>query len=232
VTTGQVPLHELVGRSAVVLFDTETTGVDVRTSRLLEVAAIRWDQDGRTTFEALMDPGADVIIPREASNTNHITRERLAAENARPSAEVLGEFDAFLEGADLLIAHNASFDLGMLSYEHQRLDLALPRCSFMCTMSMAYLTKAGVERLNRGGYTMLGVKLEDVAECLGLELEDAHHAAVDVAMVELVFPHLLERAKAQGLDALNLLIHRRWLVEKGKSQPDYVPPDGRVEIVD
>lgn len=230
-TVTQTPLHELVRRPVIVFLDTETTGVDVRSSRILEVAAIRWDRSGRTTFEALMDPGANVTIPKQASDKNHITRERLISENARPSADVLKELDAFLQGADLLVAHNASFDLGILVHEYERLGLAPLRYEFMCTQAMAYLTETGVRRPNRGGYMMLGTKLEEVTECLGLGLKDAHHAMADVAMTESVFPRLLERARKQGLDVLNLLTHPQWLVKAGKAQPDYVPPGGRVEVV-
>lgn len=227
----QTALHELVNRPAIVFLDTETSGTDIRRDRILQIGAIRWDSTGRSTFETLVDPGPEVVIPTEASNIHHITRETLAEANAPISVYAIDAFLQFCSGANLLIAHNANFDLGILAYECQRLDLPIPPYEFMCTRTMAYLTGAGVRRPNRGGFMMLGTKLEEVSEFFGLALEGAHDAAADIAMTELVFPHLLERAQTQGLDVLNLLMHQEWLVRKGKAQPDYVPPGGRVKVV-
>lgn len=225
------PLHELVRRNAVVLLDSETTGVNIRTDRILQIGAIRWDETGRTTFETLADPGFDVVISQEAISKHGITREKLTAENAPPSLLALTNFLYFCGGASLFVAHNAPFDLGILTYECQRYGLNAPRYDFIDTVALAYLTGTGIQRMNRGNYPMLGTKLEEVAQALGLTLEGAHDAMNDIAMVELVLPALLQKARQQGRPILNSVIHREFLVRKGQMQPEWLPPRSEFYVV-
>jgi len=86
--------------------DTETTGLDFENDRLIELAAVRFE-DGRPVadFEALVAPGK-ALSPVSRLITG-LTAEELEA--APPAGETLRAFLAF--AGDLpLVAHNAEFD--------------------------------------------------------------------------------------------------------------------------
>jgi len=102
-----------------VLFDTETTGLEVELGhRVIEVAALELMNDLPTGrhFHALIHPERD--IPDEATRIHGFT---LADLVGKPSfsgiVDQLIEF--FADGP--LIAHNAPFDFGFLNAEFERL---------------------------------------------------------------------------------------------------------------
>ena len=95
-----------------VAFDIETTGLSPLNSEIIEIGAVRI-VDGKVTetFDELINPG--FAISDFTINLTGITNDMLA--DKRSLAEVLPEFMKFI-GDDVLIAHNAPFDCGFISY--------------------------------------------------------------------------------------------------------------------
>ncbi len=106
-----------------VAFDTETTGKEAETARIVSAAVVAVDPTaGKTDVrEWLADPGID--IPEEASKIHGITTER-AREHGRPAADVAGEIADALESSwdDGLpvVVYNAPYDLTLLNEELRR----------------------------------------------------------------------------------------------------------------
>jgi DNA polymerase-3 subunit epsilon len=95
------------GRPAVfTVFDLETTGLDPKKEKIVEIGAVKFDRRGPIgRFSVLVDPG--VPMPAEASRINGITDAMLAG---KPSLDlVLPDFLRFI-GDSPIIAHNAPFD--------------------------------------------------------------------------------------------------------------------------
>ncbi len=90
----------------VVVLDTETTGISLRTEELTQIAAARLEQ-GRITdwFVTFVDPGKP--IPEEITHLTHIADEDVAG--APSPAEALADLVGFVGDAKI-VAHNASFD--------------------------------------------------------------------------------------------------------------------------
>ncbi len=107
-------------------FDTETTGVDVATDRIVTAAVIARDgADGPVTTRTwLIDPG--IKIPQRATAVHGITTEMARANGVAP-ADALGEITALLAAAlaneSPIVAFNAGFDLGILDAELARHSL-------------------------------------------------------------------------------------------------------------
>jgi len=75
----------------------------------------------------------------------------------------------FLEGADFLAAHNASFDKGVLEGACAHYGITAPTLPFRCTVQMA-----------RKAWNLRPTKLPDVCRHLGIDLD--HHNALSDAM--------------------------------------------------
>ena len=99
-----------------VVFDTETTGIDFRRDRIIEIGAVSLENGAETGSMDLFIrlPEGRRLDPFIVSLTG-ITEERLAAEGVGDQ-EAAGAFTKLLEGAvrPLIAAYNAQFDLNFL----------------------------------------------------------------------------------------------------------------------
>ncbi len=100
-----------------VVFDLETTGIDVEKDRIVQIAMIRVEPGGgRTTFETLVNP--ERPIPPEASAVHGIQD---ADVRDKPTfSRIRGEVEDFLADADLAGFNSVNFDLPLLQAELQR----------------------------------------------------------------------------------------------------------------
>jgi len=111
---GKDPFHDRSVESLpVVALDLETTGGSPVSSRIVELAAVRYERGEETAcLDELIDPL--IPIPPEATAIHGITdgmvRGRLRLE------EILPDLWRLAEGA-VLLAHHAPFDAGFLAYE-------------------------------------------------------------------------------------------------------------------
>ena len=96
--------------------DVETTGLDPKSCRVIEIAAVLFDlghpREPIMSMDRLVNPG--ISIPESARAVHGITDRDVA--DAPDFAEIAAELEALAVGA-FLIAHNASFDLGFISME-------------------------------------------------------------------------------------------------------------------
>ena len=100
-----------------VVFDIESTGVNARADRIIELAAIRVDPDGTETAKCwLLNPG--VPIPKETTEIHGITDE--IVRNCPTFADVAGEVEEFFRGCDLSGFNSDRFDVPCLEEEFAR----------------------------------------------------------------------------------------------------------------
>lgn len=93
-----------------IILDTETTGLNARTDEIIELGVIAftfdsngWVGDVTGIYSGLRQPS--VPIPPEITKLTGITNEMVAGQSID-----LPALQALIEPADLVIAHNASFD--------------------------------------------------------------------------------------------------------------------------
>ncbi|MDZ5697406.1 DNA polymerase III subunit epsilon [Chelativorans sp. M5D2P16] len=102
-----------------IIFDTETTGLDSREDRVIELGCVELDNRFPTgrTLHLFINPEGRPVHP-DAHAVHGISDADLAD---KPTfAEILEDFLAFIEDAKL-IAHNANFDIGFINAEFDRL---------------------------------------------------------------------------------------------------------------
>ena len=104
-----------------IIFDTETTGLDNRMDRIIEIGGIELFNHFPTgrTLHLFVNPGDQKVHP-DALAVHGITDEFL--KDKPPFAEVVEQILEFF-GDGKWIAHNATFDMGFVNAELARLGL-------------------------------------------------------------------------------------------------------------
>lgn len=162
-------------------FDTETTGTDTATARLV-TAAIIVRADGEDSAHTwLADPGVE--IPPPAAAVHGITTE-FARAHGRPCAEVLEEVASLLAEHMRLghpvVAFNAGYDFQIMEAELARHSLPTlrQRVGDLRPVLDPLVLDRHVDRFRRGKRT-----LTEVAKVYGVTAAgDAHNADIDVLM--------------------------------------------------
>ncbi|RKE79864.1 DNA polymerase III subunit epsilon [Rhizobium sp. AG855] len=104
-----------------IVFDTETTGLENKFDRVIEIGGVELLNHFPTgrTFHVYINPGDRKVHP-DALAVHGITDAFL---KDKPSfAEIVPELQEFFDGAKW-VAHNATFDMGFINAEFDRLGL-------------------------------------------------------------------------------------------------------------
>jgi DNA helicase II / ATP-dependent DNA helicase PcrA len=200
----------------VVLFDTETTGLDVTRDDVIELAALRMDASSELgSLEMLLKTDRPL---EEAARVHGITAEALALAGREP-AEGLRQFLDWGEDC-VLVGHNVSFDVNLVRSQLRRLgvDWSPPR-SFD-TLELAR------RLLSLPRYT-----LRAIVQALELSVTPTHRAMADVRATWLLLQRLLpallstrparQEATARFSGAFRLLARRveKWRRLAEKERP-------------
>jgi DNA polymerase III subunit epsilon len=96
------------------VFDLEATGLNVSSDRIIEIAILRIDPDGKqTSYTRRINP--EIPISTEAIAVHGITNDDL--RDCPTLSGVIGEIEEFLDGCDLVGFNSNKFDLPMLAEE-------------------------------------------------------------------------------------------------------------------
>ena len=103
-----------------VLFDTETTGLNYSRDEIIEFAAVVLEQHkGRLQvveeYDELISLSPGGVVPEKIQQLTGITNEDLL-QRGIPKSRVCCDIARMLEGNTLLLAYNAHFDLSFLFY--------------------------------------------------------------------------------------------------------------------
>lgn len=149
-----------------VFFDLETTGLDVSSARVVEVAMIREEPSGELEeFRSLVNPG--IPIPPHVSAIHHIYDKDVA--NAPTFAEVAPRILSLLDGADIAGYNSSRFDVPLLYEEMSRAGVAFDPFAYALVDSLTIFQRHEPRTL-AGAY----------ARYCGGALEDSHSALSDV----------------------------------------------------
>ena len=167
------------------VFDIETTGLNKKYEKITEIAVCKV-KDGKIIDEFTTFVNPEKHIPEEVQNLTHITDEMV--KDSPTIEEVLTQFIEFTKDS-ILVAHNASFDVGFMAHfaAEQKLEF---NPYVIDTLTIARENYTSVENH----------KLGTLAEFLGVELEGAHRAINDTRATAKVFIKMIEDLKKKNLD--------------------------------
>lgn len=199
-------LHDIFQKyAALVIFDTETTGLDARTDRIIELAALRIEQTDRGTLK--MAHSADLFvqlpdgqkIPEKIVSLTGITDAMLEKDGVDEytAAHIFRCMLGDAKGPVLLAAHNAQFDLHFAREMFRRetgngLEL-LEKADYLDTLTVYKDRAAYPHKLSDAIYHY---KLQD-------KVQNTHRAIDDVAALFEVIK-AMEAERADLLSYVNL----------------------------
>jgi DNA polymerase-3 subunit epsilon len=170
-----------------IVFDTETTGLDpYQGHRLIEIGCIELVNrfPSGKTFHRYLNPQRDV--PAEAHAIHGLSGDFL--KDKPVFAEVVSDLIAFIGDAPL-VAHNATFDLGFLNAELDRVrHPGIPRDRLVDTLMLA-------RRKYPGGAN----RLDDLCSRFGIDnsRRTKHGALLDAELLAEVYLELIDARQAQ-----------------------------------
>lgn len=173
-------------------FDTETTGTDPKTARILQSAIVTDDPLGALIEEdRILHIDPEIDIPPDAAAVHGITREKLKALSAWPSAQGIPFVENLLQCRALrrrypIVIFNATYDLPLLFAEMER--CGIPRWSESAMILDPLVIDRYVDRYRKGGR-----KLSEVAAIYGVKVENAHDAAADARTAIGIMRALIRR---------------------------------------
>ena len=174
----------------IVIFDTETTGIDFRRDRIIEIGAVALENGAEAdSCNCLIRLPAGETLPPFITDLTGITDRQLQAEGVEP-AEAAAAFCGLLRGDDteLIVAYNAQFDLNFLYY-------LLNACGRASVLRRPHFLDALTVYRDRRDYPH---KLCNAIEAYGLEEHAVNsHRAVDDARATVL---LLEAMAAERDD--------------------------------
>jgi DNA polymerase III subunit epsilon len=163
-----------------IVVDTETTGLDPRAHRIVEVGCLELANHVPTgrTFQRYVNPG--MAMPPDAAAVHGIDDAFL--KDKPPFAAIVDEMMAFLGDAPLVI-HNAEFDLGFLNAELGRLNRPpLEAARAVDTVTMA-----------RRKFPGAPASLDALCKRFGVDLSERnlHGALLDARLLAAVYLELM-----------------------------------------
>ncbi len=186
VATAGTPLRSLTA----IALDTETTSLDVRHARVLEIGAI-FIVKGRLVpefhFTSLVNPHE--AIPPESIAVHGITRETV--KSADRFVHVYRRFRDFA-GAHVIIGFALGFDLAMLRRELKRVHLAWKAPRVLDVRDLARLLKPDLPDYS----------LETLAAWLGIAVVERHRALADAKLAAEIFLALLPHLRKNSIRTL------------------------------
>lgn len=163
------------------LIDFETSGFQPGNARILEVAVIKIDADGR-----ILDEFTTLINPEDGNvgrtDIHQITLRMV--KNAPCLADVIGDLINILDSS-IVVAHNARFEENFLESAFREVGIKHP---IMPTIDTLWLSRQVLQLPN--------YKLATVIDEFGYDFEDAHTALGDVRAMAKVLPEMLAMGKS------------------------------------
>ncbi len=192
-----------------IIFDLETTGLSAATERIIEIGAVKVENgEILESFDLFVDP--EKAITPEITRLTSITNEMVAG--APKEAAALEQFFRFCDGCDILVAHNADFDMGFLR-------AAIRRCGREedpVQIDTLVMARAMYPELKKH-------KLDTIAERLGVTQKHHHRADDDARVLAEIFLKMVQKlVEDAGITKVMDINHSMGQQNTAKTHPYHI----------
>ncbi len=185
-------LLKALNLSTYVAFDFETTGLDPKHDKIIEVAAIHYvNGKPKKKYSTLINPQTN-ISPFITGITG-ITNEMVS--NAPKEEHIIDDFFSFI-GNYPLVAHNIRFDWSYILELCKRYNKDLPKNSLYDTLQLARAMLFDHPVFNLGA----------LSEFYGLDSSGSHRAEKDTENCGNIFLYLLDELSCYTLEEISRVI--------------------------
>ena len=176
-----------------VVFDFETTGLDAKTEKIIQIGALRYRNNEKVDeFVTYVNPQKS--IPSNITSLTGINNSDV--KNAPIISQILPRFINFI-GEDVLIAHNADFDMKFLLNNAFNLRIKKPQNEVIDTLS---LSRKYIKGAN--GAKLENYKLTTLKAILDINV-GSHNSADDCFVCAEVYKKCKEVKNSQKLKKEN-----------------------------
>lgn len=174
-----------VGNTRFIAFDTETTGFDMKEDRVLSIGAVSFVGKKIDVNNAL-----ELYLKQEVFNPETVAIHGLMRSDNIDKISEIDAIKAFLEyiKGDILVAHHAGFDKGMINEMLQRHGLGKLKNRFIDTGVLYKRSLHIIYQDNTKPYS-----LDYLSKELNVPTVDRHTATGDALITALVFLKILGR---------------------------------------
>ncbi|WP_059170145.1 PolC-type DNA polymerase III [Bacillus sp. FJAT-27445] len=178
--------HRLLAEDTYVVFDVETTGLSAFYDTIIELAAVKI-RDGEIIdrFESFANPHHR--LSATTINLTGITDDMV--QNAPEVGEVLERFKTWTEDS-ILVAHNASFDMGFLNTGYKKLGYGKSPNPVIDTLELARFLYP----------EMKNHRLNTLAKKFDVELTQHHRAIYDAEATGYLLMKMLKDSLEKGIE--------------------------------
>lgn len=178
--------HRLLAEDTYVVFDVETTGLSAVYNKVIELAAVKI-KDGEIIdrFESFANPHHR--LSATTINLTGITDDMV--ENAPEISDVLERFSIWA-GNDVLVAHNASFDMGFLNVGYKKMGKEKAANSVIDTLELGRFLYPD----------MKNHRLNTLTKKFEIELTQHHRAIYDAEATGYLLMKMLKDANSKGIE--------------------------------
>lgn len=182
-TTKYYVLEEFLNsykNNRIIIFDTETTGLDTEYDDIIQIAAIEIIKgEIGNTFEVYIDTDKSL----EKTLKTHNISKAFLQQYGLQAKDALLKFNNFVNG-DILIAHNLSYDLNILQSNNLRCGIESIVNYVSANFDSIDITRRLFPKLN-------SYKLKDLIDTFKLQGSNTHNALDDVKATANLIQHLI-----------------------------------------
>ena len=165
------------------VLDLETTGFSPKTEKITEVGIMKI-KDGKVIDEFSTFVNPEKPIPPKVVEVTNITDDMV--QDAETIDKIFPKILEFIDGS-VLVAHNASFDMGFLKYNAKQLGYEFDY-TYVDTLALSRKIFPNLKKY----------KLGKIAEYLKIKVEVAHRALDDVDTTVKVYNEMMKILKERG----------------------------------
>ena len=182
------PRGQVLDDATYCVLDLETTGISITTEKITEVGIMKV-KNGEVIdeFEIFVNP--EKPIPQRVVEVTNITDDMV--KDAETIDKVFPKILEFV-GDSIIVAHNASFDVGFLKHNAKLLGYEFNN-TYIDTLPLAKDLFPDLKKY----------KLGKIADSLGIEVDVAHRALADVDTTVKVFNVMLKKLKDKGINTVD-----------------------------
>jgi DNA polymerase III subunit epsilon len=177
---------------ALVALDVETTGLKPEEGdRICEICLIKFDSKGNIVkeYSTLVNPQRD--IPGASTAVNGITEERV---KGKPSfKDIASDVYSFMKD-EILLIHNAPFDISFLRKEFENANMEFPETEVIDSLFIA-----------RKFFNFPSNSLDNLAVFYNIIQDNPHRAESDVKTLYEIFRRLNQEAEMEEIPLSDIL---------------------------